>query len=100
MPKLTLEEKRKEILRRQLYGKEVYSPKSDKVTPVKPQAQVNTNRSFSIANYQTPTATSENISVSYLTSDLVKILIFSSLVIAFQIILHFAISNQLIRLPF
>jgi hypothetical protein len=93
MPKLTLEDKRRELLRRQLYGKEVTSPKSSK--PKSHQAGT-----YAISNYSTSNSNSETLNTDYLTRDLTKILIFSVLAIGIQLSLYFLMQHNLVKLPF
>lgn len=99
MPKLTLEEKRREVLRRQLYGKEV-SVVSSKQSAVSRSKHDHSAETFSYSEEKTPSTNSLLLTTNYLTSDLTRILIFSTLAIAIQISLYFLMQNNLVKLPF
>lgn len=84
-------EKRMRILKSQIYGKnpgDQYISKS--VNQKKHTSDIPTHR-------YTDTLISSDI--SYLYRDLFKILTFSSIAIGTQIVLYFALSKNLIRLP-
>ncbi len=100
MPKLTLEQKRRETLRRQLYGKEVSTPKVSRSQTTNANNDTNESKTFSMIDYSTSTTHSELLTTNYLSRDLTKILIFSSLAIATQISLFLLLQNHLVKLPF
>ena len=94
MPKLTLEDKRRETLRRQLYGKE----ESFSFTK-KPQKSAETKtitRELAFTNSgSTPAETT-----TYLYKDLTKVISFSVLALGFQLSLYFLMQNNILKLPF
>ena len=96
MAKLTLEEKRRQSIYRQLYGKQAISlPKT---------LQSTTQATINKVTYQ-PSAnlTSHNMLAGdskYLKVDLLKVVALSSAAIVIQFILYFAQKNHLIKLSF
>lgn len=96
MAKLTLEEKRRQSIYRQFYGKQTISlPKTEKPTN---QTIIN-----NVAYQPTTTLTSHNLLASdtkYLKVDLLKVLALSTTAIVIQLILFFAQKNHLIKLSF
>ena len=97
MPKLTLEDKRRETLRRQLYGKEVASIKlpHKQSSPHQPE----NSGTFSLPDYQTVTTATQS-TTAYLTKDLTKVLTFSILAVTAQLTLYLSLQNHLIKLSF
>jgi len=101
MPKLTLEQKRRETLRRQLYGREDTAFKTPKNSTIKSSAQPAANvKTYSLSDYQPSTPNSELLTSNYLTHDLSKVLIFSVLAIGAQFILFFLLQHNLVKLAF
>ncbi len=85
MYNLTLEDKRREMLRRQLFGKEA-AAKAEKFQ----------DKNVEFNNPSSETA----VTNSYLKKDLTRIALFSSLAIAAQLILSWSLNNRLINLKF
>lgn len=98
--KLTLEEKRRETLRSQLFGKEEAAQKSDIRHQISDESkQAKDNRTFSLASQ--PTSTLYTLpTTTYLAKDLTKVLAFSVLAIGTQLTLYFLLQNHLIKLQF
>lgn len=95
----TLDQKRRETLRRQLYGKEVIKPKGRRAEDGGRESE-QSHSTFSYTNQpESESSTSNHQPPTYLTRDLTKILIFSTIAIAAQLSLFFAINNHLVRLP-
>lgn len=96
MAKLTLEQKRLESLRRQLYGKT--QAKQDH-KEIKPQTKpaINFNSMVQVTKESQKNTDSDQISLRF---DLTRIFIFSMLAIALQVILFLAIKNNLINFSF
>lgn len=96
----TLDQKRRETLRRQLYGKEVITSKKGNPSVSKQKREENqTHSTFSYTNNTQTLGSSDLHSQSYVSRDLIKILIFSVIAIAAQLTLYFAINNHLVKLP-
>lgn len=94
MPNLTLDQKRLEQLRIQIYGKN---------TPLKSKAANLNSSSFKFepnSSHQTEVK-NENakIELSYLKKDLLKIFILSTLVITFQTALFISLKNNVLHIP-
>lgn len=88
--KLTPTEKRLQILREQLYGKNpVQSPHAPHAKIAGNTDSLKTEFVSPIKNYQTD--------ISYLRADLLKILILASMAFAVQITLYISINNGFIR---
>lgn len=91
MAKLTLEEKRRQNLKRQLYGKDSFQ---------EPKTHVVDTNSNTI---KTPTTLNERVENTengdYLKRDLTKILIVSIAAIIIQFALFWALNHHLITLP-
>ncbi len=85
-------EKRLQLLRRQVYGKQEFRVK-DKLTTNYPPA----NATHSVAGGPTTNLLSD---LSYLHKDLLKILIFASVAIGAQAILFFLLKNHLLNINF
>jgi hypothetical protein len=98
MPKLTLEDKRRETLRRQLYGKEeTFKVQSSQLAASSSKAKDSQKTfSYSVA----PTNSYQLTTANYLYKDLTKVILFSVLAIALQLSLYFLMQNHLVRLPF
>lgn len=95
MPKLSVDQKRLELLRQQLYGKE-----KPLAAPNKPTLKNNGSVS-GISNQPPVILKKEPLSeTGYLKKDLTKILILSTLVLVIQFSLFFAVSKNLINLKF
>jgi hypothetical protein len=98
----TLDQKRRETLRRQLYGKEVMSKR---VTGARLQGpgekDKSTHSTFSYKNTsESDSSTPYTLNAApYLTRDLTKILIYASTAVAAQLALFFAVNNHLVKLP-
>lgn len=96
MAKLTLEEKRRQSIYRQLYGKQTVSlPKTEHTT---------TQTTINKVTYQpSVNLTLNNLQAGdskYLKVDLLKVVALSSAAIVIQFILYFAQKNHLIKLSF
>lgn len=104
MAKVTLDQKRLEILRRQLYGGSENLSKTQINQKVpQPENQISWTSLTPISS--SPLKSAETLKragseISYLRSDLFKILILSSLAIAIQAGLYFASINKIVRLTF
>lgn len=107
MPKVTIDQKRLESLRRQLYGK---SPE-DKKQKVRTAHSSITQAETAIYNKEVTPATKSPISANltressnqtafYLKKDLTKILILSAIALALQTLLYFSLQNHLMNLKF
>ncbi len=93
MAKLTLEEKRRQSIYRQLYGKQSSSPvKVEEVS--KPQTPTN---QISLNQKASPIQKTQAIDSKYLKNDLQKVLMLSTAAIAIQLLLFFAQRNHLIN---
>ena len=90
----SLDQKRRETLRRQLYGKEVITPKAQKTS-----ADKSTHSAFSYTNVPESSVSQQTLTSDYLNRDLTRILIYSSIAVAMQLALFFAINSHLVRLP-
>lgn len=102
MPKVTLEEKRLETLRRQLYGKAQKSDVGNQKSEVKTQQPTNDNQ-YSMSNPPPVTLQSPTQSLvdsNYLRKDLTKIFYLSSLALGTQLLLYFLTKNHLVNLHF
>ncbi len=99
MAKVTLDQKRLEALRRQLYGSQ---------KPINPKKQVKpqTGSAYSLpkesvqAQSQVISSSSMGTESTYLRTDLTKILVLSSLAVIAQLILHWSLQMKLIHLGF
>lgn len=101
MVKLTLEQKRLEALKRQLYGKEPQTQKKplEKVKPIKEEGTPQEvylldrfKRASEISKQNEP-----QTEVSYLKRDLLKIFMLSAIAITIQTLLFIGLKNNLIR---
>lgn len=97
MPKLTLEEKRLEQLRRQLSGKESpHRPKeSVKSGPSDNLYQLDQRNITPSLNYSPNVSGSDTL---YLRKDLLKVLLLSGLAIAVELFLYFGSKNHFLNL--
>lgn len=104
MPKVTLDQKRLEMLRRQLQGKGEPRAKrsTSKLSESKTlsEAGLYNKVGFSQKIADKPTYSSSESSATYLKRDLLKILILSSLAMSIQVLLYFAVRNNLLNLNF
>ena len=93
MPKHTLEEKRLQTLRQQLYGKEEPKQTSLKSAPKK--------ISYTSAARLNPTATvTSAFTTPYLKQDLLKVTVLTLIAIGSQLLLYFLLRNQMLKLNF
>lgn len=94
MAKLTLEEKRRQSIYRQLYGKQTYT------NPVRTEKAPDSKSSTSKVSYQiTPAIHTQVVTdTKYLKSDLLKVFVLSSAAIVIQLVLFLAQKNHLINL--
>lgn len=95
MPKLSLEERRLQILRQQLSGKAASKSASDHKNTLKLDSTV-----FQNPVSEASTATLKLEDTSYLFKDLKKIALLSGLAIAVQLSLFYSLQMKLIRLWF
>jgi hypothetical protein len=97
MPVQRQVDKKREMLRRQLYGKEVMgsSPKAKSHSPTSSHHAY----TYSTSSPKT-TERGESTTGAYLVRDLTKIIILSALGFAIQFGLYFAINNHILKLPF
>lgn len=100
MPKITLEQKRLEQLRRQLYGKE-RDTVSIKKQPEKTSSS-NSSHSYSLAAVETLPGSSQSVSldINYLKKDLLKIVSLSATALAAQLLLYFSLQMKIFHLGF
>jgi hypothetical protein len=93
MPKKLSVQKRKEILKKQLYGKEVIATPSDR----------DARRDAPEVTYSVDTLKPEtpvrNVNYSFLKKDLIKIFLLSVIAFGSQILLFWALNNNLVNLP-
>lgn len=94
MPKLTLEEKRRQSIYRQLYGKQSYNQQS---LPKKPEANISSVKQTFTPSIL-PTTNNQLIDSKYLKADLLKVAIFSAIAVSIQVFLFIAQRNHLINL--
>ncbi len=87
--KLTPTEKRLQILREQLYGKNPINNSYVKVTQITDSIKTKTEFVAPFKNYQTD--------ISYLRSDLLKILVLASIAFAVQITLYISVNNGILK---
>lgn len=99
MPKLTLEEKKRETIRRQLYGREVMVV-TDKVTKDDGANELSP-AGFKLIDFSvTHTPDQQTVATgNYFRKDLTKTLISSVVAIGAQLALFFAIRQHLVKLP-
>lgn len=102
MPQITLEEKKLQTLRRQLFGKQAPHLLDNK--KIKSQPKEETSPKFTLrldkitSTPQVSKAQSVVFDTNYLGKDLTKILILTSLALALQMLLYLGTKNNLIRL--
>ena len=87
-------EKRLQLLRKQVYGRE--SVASSKYHVARGERTLENTHS---TNYQLPTTNSSS-DLTYLHQDLLKIMTFSSLAIGVQLLLFFLLKNHILNLNF
>jgi hypothetical protein len=95
----SLDQKRRETLRRQLYGKEVMKEKVGGRGAEHGEKKSGTHQTYSYSKSHEESPTSALHTPSYLIHDLTKILIFSAIAVAAQLALFFAVNSHLIKLP-
>lgn len=106
MAKLSLDQKRLEALRRQLYGKSHQDSPSKKQAPG--QASPKLSSGFSLNKYNnvdSPKAEAHinsvaSVDASFLRKDLIRILILTSIALCAQLLLYFASNNRILNLHF
>lgn len=96
MAKLTLEQKRLEILRRQLYGKGGSVTKTNRSNIGYRVSEASEQRVH--ATTDKPSTTNDLQTVSFLKRDLFKILILSTLALSLQMLLYLSTKNGLLVL--
>ena len=94
MPVQRSVDKKREQLRRQLYGKEVMGPK-----PKGQSSSSSSHQTFKYSSSAAHTSSVEATTANYLVRDLTKILILSVVAVGLQILLFWAINHNLIKLP-
>jgi hypothetical protein len=103
MPKITLEQKRLEALRRQLQGRGEVRDKSLKshleAKPTQRSWQYNSETVTKQPGTKTSSVSSQ-ISPAFLKRDLLKILILSALAMSLQIMLYFFVRSNMLNLNF
>jgi hypothetical protein len=103
MPKVTLEQKRLEALRRQLQGRGEVRDKSSKSHQDAKPTQISWHYDNEIVTKQPETKTSSvssQMSPAFLKRDLLKILILSALAMSLQLMLYFFVRSNLLNLNF
>lgn len=108
MPKFTLDQKRLETLRRQLYGKGEQSIAKKKSYPRKEPVAQQRQEPISNSSHLTPPRNSFSTKLTtplvtvqdtnFLKKDLLKILALTSLAIGSQLVLFIALQNKLVKL--
>ncbi|MBI2022329.1 hypothetical protein HYS97_00550 [Candidatus Daviesbacteria bacterium] len=99
MPKVTLDQKRLDAIRRQLYGK----PQAEKIVKRLPESrnlvlETRPMDGMKQAFVSETVAPSQNTLT--LKKDLTKILILSTLALSLQVLLYLSLKNNLLSLPF
>lgn len=111
MARVTLDQKRLEALRRQLYGKETIGPEKLRKLKInqkvsKPESQIHWTAETQISSDVSSTSQSfqsssnDTQAVVFLRKDLFKILSLSSLALCAQLLLYLATRNNLVNLAF
>ncbi len=91
-------EKRLQLLRRQVYGRDI---QSQRVKESKSQNTLTLRDSFNkIKHNSLSHSTASSNDLSYLHQDLLKILTFSSFAIGAQIVLFFLLKNHILKINF
>ena len=99
MPSQTLDQKRIELLRTQLYGKNKDINKKSSTS----SDSKNSSRLYSLPNQSASSNNPKSQSredIHYLRGDLIKITILTTLALGTQLCLYFALQKHLLSLPF